>query len=89
MKNLYMLAALVFGVLLTSDVAFAAEIGVLVSEQNFCITGISSFGGTIVSILGVVVVVASTAANTVSKDSILGKIVHFLAINLTVDKAKK
>ena len=94
MKKLYTLAALLLGFMLASPASVFAQdivegLGIIVSEESFCISGLGSIGGIAVGILGAVVVVASTLANMVGKSGFLGKLVHFLALNVTVDKAKK
>ena len=77
----------IFGTLLillmTSVVAQAQP----VDGEALCV-GLGSYGAIIATVVGITVTVASTLANTLSKQSFIGKLVHFLAINLTVDKVK-
>jgi hypothetical protein len=78
------------GLVLFSQVEPAlAQPFVVATEETFCINGLGAIGGYISAGLGVVVVLASALANTLSKQSFIGKIIHFLALNLTVDKVKK
>lgn len=55
---------------------------------SICFNNLNDINTLIVMIVGVVVTVASTLANVIGKDNFLGKIVHFFAVNIKVDKVK-
>lgn len=55
---------------------------------SVCFVNLNGLGEWVVVGAGVVIAVASTLANIVDKKSMLGKIVHWLAINIKVDKVK-
>jgi hypothetical protein len=51
--------------------------------EQVCLNGLPEVVGGVIT---AIVTVASIAANLVKSESMLGKIVHFLAINLTATK---
>jgi hypothetical protein len=51
--------------------------------EQICLNGLPEMIGGVVT---GIVTIASIAANIVKSDTLLGKIVHFLAINLTATK---
>ena len=56
---------------------------------NICINDLDGIGGYVVTIIGFIVTIASALANTVDKTTVWGKLIHFFAVNITVDKVKK
>lgn len=53
-----------------------------------CVDNLNDLNSIIVIAIGGVIAVSSALANVVKKDSFLGKLIHFLALNITVAKDK-
>lgn len=83
MKKSTLLLALAF--LLLPFVAFAQEV-VEAASDTVCIQGLDTISAIIATIVGGIVTAASVLANYVGKDTVIGKIVNFLAINIKVQK---
>lgn len=77
-----------FVLCLTALASSALAQEVVEATQQVCIGGLDGVNALILTVVTGVIAVASALANVVSKQGFFGKLIHFLAVNIKVDKVK-